>query len=269
MLSREFRRLIRATLLASHLLLGTLLALAVLLLPSLRRRVPALAAGWLRRAADIIGLKVRVHGHPAAGPCLLLANHISWLDILVLASAGDACFIAKAEVNRWPLLGWLAEVGGTEFVFRGSHASLRRLHGRMLKRLKAGEVLTVFPEGTSGAAVRPRRFRPRLLRAAVEAGASVQPVALYYGAAPELLRRVAFVGDDSLVSHLWALLGGEPVLAEVSFLPPLSSVSGDIRLLSDEAWRAVTHPLAKLELFELETRYESTGDFQTQLTRPA
>jgi len=270
MLQREFRRLTRAALLSLHIFAGVFLALAVLLLPPLRRHVPGLAAGWLRRAAGILGLRVLVHGRPSAGPCLLLANHISWLDILVLASATDACFVAKAEVSRWPLLGWLAEVGGTEFVRRGSHASLQRLHARMLKRLKAGEAIAAFPEGTSGPAVKPQRFRPRLLQVAVEAGVPVQPVALYYGAAPELLRRVAFVGDDSFVTHLWALLGEEPVLAEASFLPPLSSISGDIRLLADESWRAVTHALTRLELFELESRHAAElPSYVHELTHPA
>ena len=252
---RELRRLSRGLLLAVHMLLGVVLAVGVLLLPALRRRVNRLAAAWLRRASAILGLKVLVQGAAAERPVLLLANHISWLDILVLAHCTEASFVAKAEISGWPLLGWFAEVGGTEFIRRGSHESYRRLHGRLTRRLKAGEAFIVFPEGTSGKEVKPARYRPRLLLAAVEAGVSVQPVALYYGAAPELLRRVAFVGDDALVSHLWRLLGEEPVLAEVCFLPPLSTAAGDARLLADEAWRSTTHTLTRLELFELEARH--------------
>jgi len=252
---REARRLSRALLLATHLLLGVVLALGILVLPPLRQRVNRLAAWWLRRVSAILGIKVLLHGRPIVGPGLLVANHVSWVDILVLAAATEASFVAKAEVGGWPLIGWLAEVGGTEFIRRGSLESYRRLHARLTHRLKAGEALTVFPEGTSGAQVKPARFRPRLMQAAVEAGVPVQPVALYYSAVPELLRRVAFVGDDGFVFHLWRLLAEEPVLAEVSFLPPLSSVTGDIRLLADEAWRAVTHTLNRLELFELESHH--------------
>ena len=252
---RELRRLYRAALLATHLLLGVFLVLAVLLLPAMRRQVNKLAAAWLRRASAVLGIKVLVQGVVAEGPALLLSNHISWLDILVLAHCTEASFVAKAEISGWPLLGWFAEVGGTEFIRRGSIESYRRLHGRLVRRLKAGETLMVFPEGTSGDQVKPIRYRPRLLQAAIEAGVPVQPVALYYGAAPELLRRVAFVGDDAFVSHLWRLLGEEPVLAEACFLPPLSTAAGDVRLLADEAWRSTTHTLNRLELFELEARH--------------
>ena len=251
------------------MLLGVVLALAVLLLPPVRRRVNRLGAWWLRRASAILGLKVLLHGRPVSGPVLLVANHISWVDILVLAHGTEASFVAKAEISGWPLIVWFADVGGTEFIRRGSLESYRRVHARLTRRLGAGESLTVFPEGTSGKRVKPARFRPRLLQAAVDARVPVQPVALYYGAAPELLRRVAFVGDDGFVFHLWRLLLEDPVLAEVCFLPPLSTISGDVRLLADEAWRAVTHSLTRLELFEAESHHASLPDFAAQLTHPA
>lgn len=253
---KGMRRLLRAAVLAAHMLLGASVALSVLLLPdALRRRVvPRVGGWWLRRGAAIIGIKVMVHGAPSEEPCLRLANHISWLDILVLATQSDAGFVAKAEVGAWPLIGWLARVGNTEFVTRGEHASVRRIIQRLASRLAAGESMTVFPESTSHGSVIPARFRPRLLQAAVDAGAHVQPVAIYYGADPEVMERVAFVGEDTFLSHLWRLLAGGPVLAEVTYLPPLATVTGDCRLLADEAWRAVSHTLSQLELYELEAQ---------------
>ena len=253
---RELRRLARAILLALHMLLGLAMALGVLLLPSgrLRRQVPGLAAWWLRRGVAILGVRVLARGRPHDAPVLMLANHISWLDILVLATQSDSGYVAKAEVAAWPLLGWLAQVGGTEFVRRGSFEDLERVLGRMARRLESGQRLTVFPEGTSGAKVLPGRFRPRLLRAAVAAQVPVQPVAIYYGSHPESL---AFVGEDSFLHNLWSLLGAEPALAEINYLPVLSTVSGDCRLLADESWRAVTHALTRLELFEREASHLS------------
>ena len=256
MVWKDVRRLIRAAVLAAHILLGVVLALCVLLLPYPLRRhtVPGLGGWWLRRGATIIGIRVLVHGTPSERPCIRLANHISWLDILVLAAQSNAGFVAKAEVGSWPLIGWLARIGNTEFVSRGEHASVRRIIGRLTRRLAAGESMTVFPEATSRASVLPARFRPRLLQAAVDAGAHVQPVAIFYGAEPEVLERVAFVGEDTFLSHLWRLLAGGPVLAEVTYLPPLATVTGDCRLLADEAWRAVSHTLSQLELYELEAQ---------------
>lgn len=254
MFAVQLRRLYRATLLCLHLLLGVGLALGVLLLPfdMVRRRVTALAAWWLSRGVAILGVRVLARGRPHRAPVLMLANHISWLDILVLATQSDSSYLAKAEVAKWPLLGWLAGVGGTEFVRRGSHGDLERVLASLRARLRAGQSLTIFPEGTSGKVVLPQRFRPRLLQAAVEAKVPVQPVAIYYG--PQT-HAVAFIGDDSLVTNLWALLADEPVVAEVTFLPTLSTVSGDCRLLADESWRAVTHALTRLELFERESNH--------------
>ena len=252
---KELRRLARAAALFMHVLWGILLSFAVLLLPPRWRAgwISRVSSGWLRRGAVILGVKVMVHGRPADETCLLAANHISWLDILVLATQSDAGFVAKAEVSEWPVLGWMFRAGGTEFVSRGEHTSYRRLLANLTHRLKAGESMTVFPEGTSHGRVLPARFRPRLLQAAADAGVHVQPVAIFYGAGEEVLGRVAFVGDATFLGHLWALLGADPVLAEVTYLPPLATVTGDCRLLADEAWRAVSHTLNRLELFELES----------------
>src|SRR5690242_7059736 len=144
---RELRRLARAVVLSLHMLLGVAMAMVLLLLPShsLRRRVPKLAAWWLRRGVAILGVRVLARGRPHHAPVLMLANHISWLDILVLATQSDSGYVAKAEVAQWPLLGWLFQVGGTEFVRRGSHADLARVLEQMAWRLKAGQQLTVFP----------------------------------------------------------------------------------------------------------------------------
>ncbi|HEY3859169.1 MAG TPA: lysophospholipid acyltransferase family protein [Gammaproteobacteria bacterium] len=250
---RELRRLLRASLLAVHLMLGVFLALGVVLLPvgALRRRVPAISAWWLSRGIAVLGVRVLARGNPHPRPVLMLVNHISWLDILVLATQSDSGYVAKAEVAEWPLLGWLARVGGTEFIRRGSHPDLARVLEQMAWRLKAGQRITVFPEGTSGGKVLPARFRPRLIKAAVAAKVPVQPVAIYYGSHPE---QIAFVGEDSFIQNLWALLGAEPVLAEITFMPVLGTVSGDCRLLADESWRSVTHALTRLELFEQESR---------------
>jgi lyso-ornithine lipid O-acyltransferase len=250
---RELRRLARLSVLILHILLGMAIALSVLLLPSqqLRRQVPKLSAWWLRRGVAVLGVRVLARGRPHHAPVLMLANHISWLDILVLATQSDSAYVAKAEVAQWPLLGWMFQVGATEFVRRGSLEDLKRVLRRMTQRLNDGQQMTIFPEGTSGAKVLPDRFRPRLLQAAVAAKVPVQPVAIYYGSHPESL---AFVGDESFMHNLWSLLGAEPALAEITYLPLLSTVSGDCHLLADESWRAVTHALTRLELFEREAK---------------
>jgi len=252
------RRFPCAVLLLLHLGLGTLFTLALSLLPMPARNDPArrLSGWWLRRAAAIVGLRVVARGQPRRERALLVANHISWLDILAIAAELDAAYVAKAEVGRWPVLGWLiSSYGGTEFVQRGEPASFRGLLTRLTRRLGRGEPLVLFPEGTSGPSAVPGRFRPRLLQAAVDAQVELQPVAIYYAKTDGSLERAAFVGEDSFLDHLWALLAAGPVLAEVSFLPPISTAGREPRALAEAARRAVVRAVAQLELFEFEARH--------------
>lgn len=253
----HLRRLLRAGLLLLHLVLGALIALVLALVAGRAcvRVTRHLVGWWLRQGARIVGLKVVVRGTPLWTGGLLVSNHISWLDILAIATEIDAGYVAKAEVGRWPILGWLVSRGGTEFVRRGEPASFRRLMTRLTQRLREGEPMVLFPEGTSGANAVPGRFRPRLFQAAVDAQVRVQPVTVYYGMTDGGLKRAAFVGEANFLGHLWALLGTGPVLAEVSFLPPLETAGREPRSLAEEARRAVVRAVAQLQLFEHEARH--------------
>ncbi|HEV2211875.1 MAG TPA: lysophospholipid acyltransferase family protein [Gammaproteobacteria bacterium] len=266
----EIRRAVRALLLLLHILLGVLITLGVVLMPAAARArsVPPLRRWWLSRSGAILGLKVMNHGAPAAGPVLLVANHISWLDILVLATQSRACFVAKAEISDWPVIGWLAEVGGTLFIRRGDHKSYREVLATVIRRLQGGEPIVVFPEGTSHAAVSPAQFRPRMFQAAVDAGAGVQPVALYYGVGSDNLGRIAYVGDDTFVRSLWELLGERRLLAEVTFLPMLPSSGQSCRELATEAWLGVVRATEQLAAFEHEAHHHSDASAEQETAAP-
>jgi len=269
LMSRQVLRLLRAGALLLHTLLGALLGLLLSAMPARLRAhlAPPWSSWWLRRVAGILDIRVLVHGQPSATACLMAANHVSWLDILVLAAAGDIGFVAKTEIDHWPMLGWMSRAGGTEFIAHGEHSSYRLLLQCMTRRLSQGGKLLVFPEGSSHARIAPARFRPRLFQAAIDAKVPVQPVAIYYGSGADL-ERVACMDDADLPRQLWALLSAEPVLAEVSCLPLLSSVGGDAKLLADEAWRAVVSSNVQFTLFESESRSLMTppglSDIQAQ-----
>ncbi len=158
-----------------------------------------------------IGMKVRVVGQPAAGagPVLFLANHSSWLDILVLGSTLEACFVSKAEVGSWPLIGIVSRLGRTVFVSRrrgrtGAEAE------QMRARLTAGDNLILFPEGTSSDGTRVLPFRSSFL-AVADAARWVQPISLVYdrlGGLPACRRDrplFAWYGDMDIATHLWRL----------------------------------------------------------------
>jgi 1-acyl-sn-glycerol-3-phosphate acyltransferase len=158
---------------------------------------------------------------------LLVANHISWVDILVMHAARHCRFVAKADVRRWPLIGQLATGGGTLYIERESRRDALRVVHRMADCLREGDILAVFPEGTTsdGSGILP--FHANLLQAAISANAPAQPVGLTFvdtatrvpSAAP------AYVGDDSLVGSVWRTVMAPPLTAIVSYGEP--QLAGD------------------------------------------
>lgn len=189
---------------------------------------------WAAQLLAIWGVRLVVRGEvPRAGPVLMVANHISWLDIPVLHAARHCRFVSKADVERWPLIGRMASAAGTLYIERESRRdALRTVHG-MAQALRDGEVVAVFPEGTTsdGADVLP--FHANLLQAAIATEAPVLPVALQFlDAHGRPTPRPSYVGDDSLLGSIWRTLG-EDVVAVVHFGAPQQAQGRDRR-----AWAA-------------------------------
>lgn len=202
-----------------HVLSGlyTVLLLFPRLGPELREmRVQA----WASRLLQVLGIRLRVQGTPVLlGPALLVSNHISWLDIVVLHASRHCRFVSKSEVRHWPLIGALAAAAGTLFIERASRRDAMRVVHDMSDSLRRGDVLAVFPEGTTGDGLQVLPFHANLLQAAVSAAAPVQPVALKFVTAATGFRSLApcYVGDDTLVGSLWRTLTSEPIVAVVHY----------------------------------------------------
>lgn len=191
---------------------------------------------WALDLLAQLAIKLVVKGAvPASGPMLLVANHISWLDILVLHAARHCRFVAKSELRNWPLLGKMVSGAGTLFVQRDSRRDAMRVVRLMAQALERGEVLAAFPEGTTsdGSGVLP--FHGNLLQAAIDANAPVLPVALHYvdsaTGAPSLAP--AYVGEDSLLQSVWRVLTAKQVVVEILFGEPEFAAGRDRR-----AWAA-------------------------------
>ena len=136
---------------------------------------------WARQMLAVLGIDLQTHGTPPAhGPMLLVANHISWLDLLVMHAARHCRFVSKSEVRRWPLIGTLSTGAGTLYIERESRRDAMRVVHQMADALKAGDILAVFPEGTTSDGVSLLPFHANLIQAAISAGAPVQPVALSF-----------------------------------------------------------------------------------------
>jgi lyso-ornithine lipid O-acyltransferase len=194
---------------------------------------------WLARVPRIAGVRVHVRGTPLEGPVLAVSNHVSWLDIPVLGGLAPVGFLSKAEVRRWPLVGWLAARTGTRFIERGAHGA-SEVTERIARDLAAGRRMHVFAEGTTTDGSDVRRFHPRLMAAAQVAGCPIQPVAIRYLPAPDGRPTPApYFGGAVLFPHLLRVLAEPRLDVVVCFLEPLAVSDYDRRGLADAAHGAV------------------------------
>ncbi|WP_085315191.1 lysophospholipid acyltransferase family protein [Derxia lacustris] len=160
---------------------------------------------------------------PGFAGALVLANHVSWLDILLLAALHPTHFVSKSEVGDWPLIGAMAKRMGTLFIERGKRHAVHAMIRRVAIALGGGESCTVFPEGTTGDGSTLLPFHANLLQAAIEAGAPVQPVALRYRLRGQPTGVTAYCGDISLGQSAFAVLGTPGIEAELIALAPIAS----------------------------------------------
>ncbi|MGA7965674.1 MAG: lysophospholipid acyltransferase family protein [Gammaproteobacteria bacterium] len=203
-----------------------------------------LARWWMRRVARALGLDIVVDGIPAPGPALWCANHISWLDVIVLGTLGNMVFVSKAEVREWPLIGWCARAAGTVFMRRGSGAGVSDV---LAQKLRSGLAVAFFPEGTTSTGERLRRFHSRLFSAAMSTDALVQPVALRFSEFGARSTTAPFVGEDEFLPHLWRVLAGGRLRVEVVFAEPINPIwMVDRRALAQAAEVAVATSLHDL-----------------------
>jgi 1-acyl-sn-glycerol-3-phosphate acyltransferase len=243
--ARPLRLLLRGAWLLAHVLCGLALATAVNLDFSRRLRPEPLIQWWSRRLMRILNLRLSVLGQIPEQGCVLMANHVSWLDIPVIGAGAPTRFVSKSEVRDWPVAGWLANGAGTFYLRRGKGGS-RPLLMRLLPYLQAGGSVTIFPEGTttSGEGVLP--FHARLFAAAIESGRPVVPVSLRYGPGSHGEALAPFVGDDDLLSHIVRLLGNRSLQAEVHFGRPLDPTGLSREALAEAARDAIRQRLTPL-----------------------
>jgi len=221
-----YHRLWRALRVVEHILFGLCLC-AFWLAPAMYLRPLAalrwrarIVRWWMQRLLTILAVRVEWQGEVATAPALLVANHISWLDIPCLLGCTNAVFVSKQEVAEWPIIGLLARCSGTLFLERGHGARESTLH--MVAALSGQQRIVIFPEGTSTDGRRVLPFHPRLFEAAIATGAPVQAVAIRYPCT-ENPHRVEFIDDDAFVPHLWQLLAAREIVAHLFFFPPHAS----------------------------------------------
>jgi 1-acyl-sn-glycerol-3-phosphate acyltransferase len=180
---------------------------------------------WSQRMLGAMGIEVKVKGQPPLqGPMLIVSNHISWLDILVIHASGFCRFVSKAEIKHWPVLGALADDAGTLFIERESRRDALRVVHHMAQALQAGDVLAVFPEGTTGDGIHILPFHANLLQAAIAVHAPIQPVALKFldQQTGDVSLAPTYIGEETLLTSVWRTLCAPPLQVIVRYGQPQS-----------------------------------------------
>jgi 1-acyl-sn-glycerol-3-phosphate acyltransferase len=243
-------RLLRLARLALHLAHGVVTA--SLILPGLERDMhEQRVLQWSQRLLAILGIRVAVFGAPPAPDvrgCLFVANHVSWIDIWALKQLHPMHFIAKAEIRDWPVIGWLARRVGTLFIDRTRRHDTARMVRIAERSLLRGECLCFFPEGTTSDGNRLLAFKPGLMQAAINAGATVIPLAIRYpGSDGGVNTAVAYHGDITLLQSFLAVLRRRETLVELHFGAPVITSGIERRQLADQARRAIASLLGLAE----------------------
>jgi 1-acyl-sn-glycerol-3-phosphate acyltransferase len=238
-LTRRLIALFRAARLALHIGYGLTLAIAYPWFGLAIRR--CILQSWSTGLLDIFNVRIETaEGDPlhVLRQGLIVTNHISWLDVFVLNAVVPMRFVAKSEVRRWPVIGWLCARAQTLFIERGKARSAARINVQLVELLQRGECLAIFPEGTTTDGLQVGHFHSSLLQPAIDAGAQVHPIAIRYQdsrGAHSLAS--AYIGEMSFGASMWNILSAPELHVRLVATPSLDASGTDRRNLT----RTVQH----------------------------
>lgn len=200
---------------------------------------------WAAKLLRLLGIELRLQGSFRPGAKLIVANHISWLDIMAVhAFCPEARFVSKADVKAWPMVGRLVTAAGTLYIERERRRDALRVVHQMAEALNAGETVAVFPEGTTGAGHTLLPFHANLLQAAIATSTPVQPVALRFSEPHFAVSPTAqYIGDTTLMQSLWRVACGQGLVAHVQVLPAEATAHADRRALTEHLRQRIAEVL--------------------------
>ncbi len=229
----------RATRLMFHLVHGFILAAGFPRFKADRKR--RILQRWSCKLLCILNVKLAFEPVSLPDSCIVVTNHISWLDVFVLNAVAPMRFVAKSEVRQWPLFGWLCARAQTLFIERGRARDAARINRQLVKLLQEGESLVVFPEGTTTDGKTVGAFHASLLQPAVDAEAAVYPLAIrYQDAHGRHSAAAAYIGDVSFIASLWNILVCRSLHVRLIATSSIDASNSDRRSLAHQA-RAQIH----------------------------
>ena len=208
---------------------------------------------WSRLLLLVVGTRLRVIGAPIeprvaatgidGGGRLLVANHVSWLDVYAIDAVVPSRFIAKSEITRWPVVGWLVTLVGTLFLERGRRHAVATINRTLGAHLALGESIAIFPEGTTTDGSMLLRFHANLIQPALDHGAEIRPVAISYTQDGEPSPAAAYIGDMTLVGSILRVLLAPRLTVTVEWLPPVRVEDGNRHAVGRVARQAIAAAL--------------------------
>lgn len=255
----------------AHLILHVLrgMVLAALVYPRVPvERQQAMIRNWSQRMLAICGIKLVVHQHgeTLAKGAMLVGNHISWIDIYVIDAWRPTPFVSKAEIAKWPVIGWLAKTIGTVFIQREKRSDAKKIMHQLSDILSAGGLIAVFPEGTTTDGLTVQPFHANMFQAPVLAGAPIQPICLMYEDEHGRQSPAAdYIGDTTLGQSIDMILSASPLTAHLYVAAPLAAGT-DRRQLADQAREVVSGALGYLQSGERPTAHQAGADRAVCLT---
>ena len=199
---------------------------------------------FMARLSRALPFRINVFGQLPDTSMLWVSNHVSWTDIALLGQLTPLSFLSKADVRGWPVAGWLAAKAGSLFIRRGAGDS-QLIRQQMRHHLSQGLPLLMFPEGTTTDGRCVRTFHGRLLSAAIDSGAHLQPVAIRYLRDGSTDPIAPFIGDDDLLSHLMRLFSHDTADVEIHLLEPIACLNQERTVLAFRAQQAIDRVLVQ------------------------
>lgn len=244
----KFRQLYKVKLIALLFLSGFVIVLAIF--PALNRscrpvvardKINRIKLQWLKWFGRILNLQINIDGQVTEESALIISNHISWLDIVAIGQHLPGYFVAKNDILRWPVIGYLSRQAGTVFIRRGDKQAIHETTERMSWLLKQNSKVFAFPEGTTSQGKDVLPFHSSLLQPALLTRAAIQPLALQYEG--EAKTFAPFVGDDAFIPHLFKLLALRKIEISMTILPVLEAADKSRPQLSKEAHECISNAI--------------------------
>jgi 1-acyl-sn-glycerol-3-phosphate acyltransferase len=233
------------------LLFGSGLIIAAFIFPAIgcvcsgsgaRNLRDAIKRRWLQFFGALINLQVERQGRPAERRAMLAANHVSWLDIIVIGQYLPAYFVAKSDIANWPVIGFLSRQAGTVFIRRGDKKNITVTSDRMAWLFKQNCTIVAFPEGTTTAGNEVLNFHASLFQPALLTKSAIQPVSIQYqGPSKE---QAPFIGDETFIGHLIRMLMLDKIEVKLSFLPCIPTAGKNRHWISQETRERIAAELS-------------------------